>query len=680
MSKEKFLVTSALPYANGPLHLGHIAGAYLPADIFVRFNKLKGNDVIYIGGTDEHGVPITIKAEQEKVSPQDIVNRYHKQISESFKNLNINFDNFSGTARDVHHKMSQEFFTNLFENGKITQNEIEQYYCNHDKMFLPDRFLTGVCPACQYEKARGDECPKCGKWLEPEKLESPKCKLCGNPPEMKKTTHWFLRLDLIQDELKEWIESKENLKDSVKQFALSWIREGLNERAITRDIKWGVPVPLDEAKGKVLYVWFDAPIGYISSTIEWAERMGKPDKWKDYWFDEDCKLVHFIGKDNVPFHIIVWPGLLMGQNEKYILPYDVPANEHLTIEGKKLSTSEGNVIWVDDFLKHFKADALRYYLASMAPETKDADFSWDGFKNKYNGELSNVLGNLVNRTLTFVNKNYAKIPEINEIHNSDHEILEPIGEFPDKVGKLLSNFKVREAVFEVIQLAHLGNKYFDSEKPWELIKTNKDRCGTVLGYCILMIKTICPMMYPFLPESSERLWAMIGETSPLSEVKWDEIKDLQISSGNELGKISLLFPKIDDKEMNKIIDEFHKVKEEIKGEKMEEEKKEEISIDDFFKVELKVGTVLEAEKVEKSNKLLKLQVKLGNETRQIVSGVAKTYKAEELIGKQVVVVSNLKKAKLMGIESEGMILFASHGDKLSMVSPVDQVEEGSQVS
>ncbi|MDH5681830.1 MAG: methionine--tRNA ligase [Spirochaetota bacterium] len=680
MTKEKYLVTSALPYANGPLHLGHVAGAYLPADIFVRYNKMKGNDIIYICGTDEYGVPITIKAEQNGVSPKKIVDEYHQLIAESFKKLRINFDNFSGTARLTHNTISQKFFTDLFENGYVSEKDSQQFYCEHDKMFLPDRFVEGVCPSCGHENARGDECPKCGKWLEPEKLKEPRCKLCSNSPKLRNTTHWYLRLDALQDKLEEWLKTKDNLKENVKKFAFGWIKEGLNERAITRDIKWGVPVPLKEAEGKVLYVWFDAPIGYISSTVEWSERLGAPDRWKDYWLDKDCKLIHFIGKDNVPFHIIVWPGILMGQNTEYILPHDVPANEHLTIEGHKLSTSEGNVVWVDDFLKHFSTDSLRYYLAAMAPETKDSDFSWKHFQEKNNSELNNVLGNLVNRTLTFLKRYFdGVVPERLALTEQDEANIAETKSYPKKVGELLSKFKVREAIFDVVQLAHIGNRYFDSQKPWELIKSDKERCGTVLNICHSMIKTIAPLIYPFLPDTGERLWKMVGMDSNVSEVLWDEIEELPVGTGSGISKVELLCPKIEDKAVNNVIEEFHKSIETTKGEPVDSEKKAEITIDDFHKVELKVGTVKECEKVEKSKKLLKLQVDLGDATRQILSGVAEHYQPEELIGRQVLVVCNLKKVKLMGIESEGMILFADCDGKLLLVSPQDPVEPGSEV-
>ncbi len=680
MSKEKYLVTSALPYANGPLHLGHIAGAYLPADIFVRYNKMKGNDIIYICGSDEHGVPITIKAEQEGVSPQEVVNRYHDQFVKSFDKLNIKFDNFSGTARPVHHKMTQEFFTNLYKNNYISEKEIQQYYCDHDKMFLPDRFLEGTCPYCNNEKARGDECPRCGKWLEPEKLINPRCKLCSTQPTMKNTTHWFLRLDLLQTKLENWLKNKDNLKENVKHFAFGWMKEGLNERAITRDIKWGIPVPLENAMGKVLYVWFDAPIGYISSTIEWSDKIGQPEKWKDYWLNKDCKLIHFIGKDNVPFHIIVWPAILIGQENDFILPYDVPANEHLTIEGSKLSTSEGNVVWVDDFLDHYPADYLRYYLSAMAPESKDSDFSWKGFQDKINIELNNVLGNFINRTLTFTKMNFEdRIPSLLDISESDQPLINEIKQFPQKISNLLSKFSVRESIFELMHFTHLGNRYFDHQKPWELIKSNKQRCGTVINICVWMIKVIAPVLYPFLPTSSEKLWEMIGEKTPVHEIPWDNISNLNATPNQFLGKVHLLFEKIDDKQIEKVIAEIQKKMNINKPKSSVSTSKSEIGIEDFHKIELKVATVKECEKLEKSNKLLKLKIDLGNETRQIISGVAKHYDPEDLIGKQVIVVTNLKKAKLMGELSEGMILFASSEKDLIMITPEKSVINGSEV-
>ncbi len=680
MSKEKFLVTSALPYANGPLHIGHIAGAYLPADIFVRFNKMKGNDIVYICGSDEHGVPITLRAEQEGVSPKEVVERYHRNIHDTFKKLKIDFNNFSGTARPVHYKISQEFFLKLSENGYISDKTVQQHFCDNDNMFLPDRYLEGTCPYCHFENARGDECPRCGKWLEPEKLVTPRCKLCGHSPEIKETKHWFLRLDLLQDQLHQWIDGKENMKDNVKQFAYGWLKEGLNERPITRDISWGVPVPLEEAKGKVLYVWFDAPIGYISATVEWSENIGEPDKWKEYWLDPDCKLIHFIGKDNIPFHIIVWTAILMGQEQNYVLPYDVPANEHLTVEGEKLSTSIGNVVWVDDYLEEFPGDLLRYYLAAMAPETKDSDFSWKSFQEKNNIELSNILGNFVNRTLTFINKNFdGKIPSLGPLTEQDQENLDKMRQYPDIIAKLLSRFKVREAIFEAMELAHQGNRYFDSKKPWKSVKEDKQLCGTSLHICALMIKIITPILFPFMPDSSEVLWTMIGESGLVQDIPWNSIQDFSIEKDKQIGKVAVLFPKIDDKMIKKVEEEFHS---RVKNKKEEKKvlKTTEIEIDDFQKVDLRIGTILNCEKVKKSNKLYKLQVKVGGSKRQIISGVAKNYKADELIGKQVLVVANLKKVKLMGEESEGMILFAEDQGKLTLISPIKEVEDGSQVS
>ncbi len=675
MNKEKILVTSALPYANGPIHIGHIAGAYLPADIFVKYNKMKGNDIIYICGSDEHGVPITLRAKQDGVEPQKIVDYYHLNMLNSFKKLNINFDNFSGTARPIHHELSKEFFLRLKENGYISEKTVKQFYCEHDKMFLPDRFLEGVCPNCSFEQARGDECPKCGKWIEPEKLINPKCKNCNNSPILKNTKHWFLGLDKFQDKIKQWLNNKHNLKSNVKKFALSWIKEGLNERAITRDIDWGVKVPLNNADGKVLYVWFDAPIGYISSTIEWSKNINNPDKWKDYWLNPDCKIVHFIGKDNIPFHIIVWTAILMGQKSNYTLPYDVPANEHLTIEGEKLSTSKGNVVWVDDYIKHFSSDSLRYYLAAMSPETKDSDFSWKNLQEKNNSELNNVLGNFINRTLTFIKKNFNSIiPPQSKLDNTDNHIINTIKTMPSIIGDALSNFKVREAIFHVIDYARMGNQYFDHQKPWNLIKIDKNRCSTVIHNCILIIKTISPLSYPFIPESSQKMWNMIGESGEVNKISWDSIKNLKIKENSKIGNIDLLFSKIDDKTIKKVLNEFHK---QITK---QTNNKNTISIDDFNKIDLKIGTVIRCEKLKGSKKLLKLQIKIDDNIQQVISGIANHYMPDELINKQVVVVNNLKKTKIMGEESNGMILCAGSDEQLTIISPVSYIKEGAKVS
>ncbi len=678
--KEKILVTSALPYANGPLHLGHLAGAYIPADIYVRFNRVIGNDVLFIGGTDEYGVPITLSAQKEGVSPEEIVKKYHGIIKKSFEKMNISFDNFSGTARPVHQKMAQRFFLGLFDNGYISKKDVEQFYCANDDMFLPDRYVEGTCPKCGYEHARGDECPKCGSWLDSRELKNPKCAICGSAPELKQTTHWFFKLNEMQKQLEEWFDSKDIWKDNVKNFVKGWFKLGLQERPITRDLKWGIPVPLEEGENKVIYVWFDAPIGYISSTVEWAEKLGEPEKWKDYWQNPDCKLVHFIGKDNIPFHLIIFPASLMGQKENYILPYNVPANEHLNIEGDKLSTSKGNVIWVDVAVEKFDVDMLRYYLAANAPEKKDADFSFEDFHQRVNKDLCGVYGNLINRTLTFINKHYENIiPAQGKLDDDDKQYIKEISSYSEKVWNLYENFRVREACYEIINCARISNRYFDAKEPWNLVKNDKSKCATVLNLLSKAIRLITAMFYPVIPDKANKVNAMFGFTDCISKKGWPDFKKCDVT-GSKLNKIERLFNKITDKEISKVIKDFNENVINNKGkDKMEEQ--EQISFEDFKKLKLKVAKIVQAEKIVKSNKLLKLQIEIGEEKRQIVAGVSQHYTPEELIGKNIIVVANLKPAKLMGELSQGMMLAAKNDeDGLCLLTTEKPMKSGSEVS
>lgn len=710
--REKILVISALPYANGPLHIGHIAGAYLPADIFVRYQKMKGNDVIYICGTDEHGVPITLRAQQENSTPQEVVSRYHKEIFNSFKSLNIDFDHFSGTAREVHYRLSQDFFLNLYRNSYVREKEIEQFYCEQYEIFLPDRFLQGTCPHCKFSPARGDECPNCGKWIEAESLLEPGCTLCSTVPVLKKTLHWFLRLDLFSEPLKQWLLSRKNMKENTKKFALGWLKEGLNERAITRDLKWGVPVPLDSAEGKVLYVWFDALIGYISATIEWGQLQGKPDLWKDYWLDSNCKLIHFIGKDNLPFHSIVWPALLMGQEQRYILPYDIPANEHLTIEGQKLSTSEGNVVWVDDFLKEFPSDFLRYYLSAMSPETKDSDFSWLSFQKKINTELSNIMGNYAHRTLRFIQDHLnstvsvldlerlnriekQNLPSENEL--KQEEILKEILKFPKEVGLALSDFRVREAMAWVMRLAQLGNRYFDSQRPWKLIQKDREDCSQVLSFCFWILEVLAGILYPFLPNTAKELWSMLGRNTPLEQQNWDSISDSPIfREPRTIGSVSPLIPKVEKETIEKWIGNFKKKKKKQTKKQTAESSKStssdisNVSIEEFEKLDLRIAKILHCERVLKSDRLLKCKVEIGTVQKQIISSIADQYSPEELQGREVLILNNLKPVQIKGEISEAMFLLADKESKKEekekkgvkqwiLLSPIQSVNSGARI-
>jgi methionyl-tRNA synthetase len=674
---SKYIVTSALPYANGKLHIGHVAGAYLPADIFVRFLKLHGEDVIYVCGTDEHGAPISIKAEKENVTSQDIVDRYHDSIKTSFDGLNFNFDNFSGTARPAHHKLAQRFFTELLENEFIDTQINKQFYCEHDKRYLADRYVEGVCPHCGEPGARGDQCDECGKLIDSITLKNPECKICGNTPIIKETKHWFLKLPKFEQKLRDWLETKDYWKDNVHKFIMSWLNEGLIDRAITRDINWGVKLPIAETDGKVLYVWFDAPIGYISSTIEWAEKIGKPELWKEYWENPDTKLVHFIGKDNIPFHTIIWPAILMGQNENYVLPYDVPANEYLNLEGRQLSTSRNWAIWVEDYLKYFDGELLRYVLAANAPETKDSDFNWKEFQHRINNELANILGNLANRTFVFSKKYFnAKINKPTELSENSKLALEEVEELSQEVNECYRNYRVRKAVKTIMDITRIGNKTFDENQPWKTVKADetKNQAEETIYVCAEILRRVSVLLTPIMPQTCQKLRDMMN----LSNVNsWNELNDAV--NLYEIGETYPLFAKIEDKQIEEqiqILEEKAKANEpqELEG------RKDNVEFDDFMKMEMRLVKVLEAEKLKKSKKLLKLKVKVGPEERIVLSGIKANYKPEELVGKTVVMLFNLAPRKMMGIESQGMILAAENGDDLSLLVPDREMPDGSLIS
>lgn len=539
-------MTAALPYANGPLHVGHLAGAYIPADVYVRYQRLKGSDVLFICGSDEHGVPITIRADREGITPKEVVDRYHAAISESFRRVGLEFDNYSRTSLPLHHRISQEFFLTLNRKGFVTEQSVQQYYCITCGRFLPDRYIEGECPHCHRQEARGDQCEACGRWLEPELLVSPKCKVCGSPPELRSTKHWYFRLSAFQEQLEKWQASKSEWKNNVREFCSGWFQEGLTDRPITRDIDWGVPVPLPDAEGKVLYVWFDAPIGYISSSVEWAQKRGEPERWRDYWCNPGTRLIHFIGKDNIVFHAIVWPATLMAHGD-YILPAQIPANEFMNIEGKKLSTSRNWAVWVDEYLNVFPPDPLRYYLEANAPENKDADFGWKDFQSHNNSELADVLGNLVNRCLSFTEKNFEnKVPPEGDLQDSDRAVLSAIVQSAGKIGDALDKFQVRRAVNEMMDLARIGNKYFNDSAPWKCLKTDRDRCGCILNTTLQLLASLALIMEPFLPFSAEKLWRMLNGPGPLRQKRWATIPGIRLPDHYPLGQREILFEKIED--------------------------------------------------------------------------------------------------------------------------------------
>lgn len=678
MKREKILVTSALPYANGKIHLGHLSGAYLPADIYVRYKRLKGDDIIYICGSDEHGVPITITADKEGIKPQDVIDRYHNENKKAFEKFGMSFDIYSRTSQPVHHETAQTFFKSYHKQGLLVEKKTMQFYDKKAKMFLPDRYVEGTCPKCGYEEARSDECEKCGALYDASELVNPKSKITGETPELKETSHWFFPLGKYQERLQKYIDEMNKTyvwKDNVLQYCYGWFKDGLKDRAVTRDLDWGIKVPLENAEGKVLYVWFEAVLGYVSATKELFKQKNNPEGWRDYWQNENTKYIAFIGKDNIVFHTIIFPAMLMawndGNNDKYILPQNVPANEFLNFEGKKFSKSRGWGIDVDEFLELFPADNLRYTLASNLPENKDTDFYWKEFQMKTNGELADIFGNFVNRTFIFAHKHFGgKVPKRGELLPIDSEMLANIFSYPEKIGSLLEKYKVKDAVFEMMNLARAGNKYFNDTEPWTVLKNDKERCGTIINICLQTIYTLAEIFSPVLPDTSRKIFNMLNTT----ESVWDDSAKDNLADDHQLNEAKILFVKIEDNEIEAQISKLPV------GEDKTEEKLPEIGIEDFTKVELKVAEIISAENIKKSDKLLKLQVVIGKETRQIVAGIAKSYKPEELIGKRVIVVANLKKAKLFGNESQGMVLAVENVNGNSRLLEVgDKVNSGTRV-
>ena len=672
------IVTSALPYANGPLHLGHLAGAYLTADFFVRYNRLQGADILFICGSDEHGVPITIAAEKEGVSPQDIVDRYHEWNKETFKKMGISFDYYSRTSSSVHHNTSQEIFTELNEKGFFKVKSEELFYDESAQMFLPDRYVKGECPNCGYGEAYGDQCEKCGNSLNSSELINPVSSISGKTPIRKETQHWYMPLGEMQNKLESWIKTREDWKPNVMGQIKSWLQEGLNDRAATRDLNWGVPVPIEGADGKVLYVWFEAPIGYISATKEWAMKSNKPEAWKNYWKNDKAKLYHFIGKDNIVFHCIMFPIILM-EHGNFILPENVPANEFLNLEGKKLSTSRGWAVWLHDYLEHFESDYLRYALGVSLPESKDSDFSWKDFQNRVNNELVAVLGNFVNRASTFIEK-YAdsKVPPLLDPKPLDLEMLEAITIQKHKIEYAYEHFRFREAVQEGMQLARLANKYFTDSEPWKTRKTNENACFNSLHVSIQVVAALSVLMEPVLPESMMILRHQIGLEG---SIKWADISSSMLSIGQSLRPASLLFQKIEDASIQLELDKLQNSLKNQSGKPKVEYPilKKSIQFEDFENLDLRVGVIKAVQEVPKSNKLLAFNVDIGIETRTILSGIKKYVDKNKLIGQKVTVVCNLVSRRIMGIESQGMILMAESPDG-SLHFVQSEAEEGSILS
>lgn len=672
------IVTSALPYANGPLHLGHLAGAYLTADFFVRYNRLKGEDVLFICGSDEHGVPITIAAEKEGVSPQDIVDRYHEWNKDTFQKMGISFDYYGRTSSAIHHETSQEIFTELYEKGFFKLKSEELFYDESTQMFLPDRYVKGECPNCGYGEAYGDQCEKCGNSLNPTELINPVSALSGETPVRKETQHWYMPLGEMQDKLESWIKTREHWKPNVMGQIKSWLQEGLNDRAATRDLNWGVPVPLEGADGKVLYVWFEAPIGYISATKEWAQQSNNPEAWKKYWKNDEAKLYHFIGKDNIVFHCIMFPIVLM-EHGNFILPENVPANEFLNLEGKKLSTSRGWAVWLHDYLEHFEADYLRYALGVTLPESKDSDFSWKDFQNRVNNELVAVFGNFVNRASSFIEK-YANsmVPPLVDPQPIDVKMLGAIDTQRQKIEFAYEHFRFREVVQEGMQLARLANKYFTDTEPWKTRKTNETACFNSLHVSIQVVAALSVLMEPILPESMKMLRHQIGLSD---STKWSEISASMLTVGQSLQVATLLFQKIEDESIQLELDKLQNSLKDLSTESTVDYPalKSPIQFDDFLNLDLRVGVIVEVEEVPKSNKLLAFKVDIGVEIRTILSGIKKHVDKDTVIGQKVTVVCNLESRTIMGIESQGMIVMAESPEgRLHFVE--SQAEKGSILS
>ena len=687
---KRTLVTCALPYANGPIHIGHLAGVYVPADIYVRYLRMRGEDVLYVCGSDEHGVPITIKARQRGCTPQDIVDEYHNLIDESFKGFGINFDIYGRTSSKIHEKNASQFFKKLYDEGKFVTRESEQYYDPEAKTFLADRYIVGTCPKCGAEGAYGDQCEKCGSTLSPEELINPKSKLSGAQPVKKKTTHWYLPLEQYEEWLREWIlDGHKEWRSNVYGQVKSWLDGGLQPRAVTRDLEWGVPVPVEGAEGKVLYVWFDAPIGYISNTQELL-----PDDWEKWWKSDDTKLVHFIGKDNIVFHCIVFPSMLKAYGDGYILPENVPANEFLNLEGDKISTSKNWAVWAHEYLRDFpgKEDVLRYVLTANAPETKDNDFSWKDFQQRNNSELVAIFGNFVNRAVVLTKKYFdGKVPARGQLQDVDREVLSQIPQLKASLEQNIENYHFREALKDAMSIARAGNKYISDTEPWKVAKEDMDRCATILNISLQICADLAVAFEPFTPFAAGRLRRMLnvgfGKESADVTLSWDTLgKDEILPEGHCIADAELLFAKVEDAEIDVQLARLDAIRKEreaaaaAEAAKQVAPQKEECSFEDFEKLDIRTATVLEAEKVPKTDKLLKLTIDTGIDTRTIVSGIAEYYSPEDMVGKQICILANLKPRTIKGIESKGMILMAKQGDgKMRFVTPQEALTNGAQI-
>lgn len=682
---KRYTVTAALPYTNGPIHIGHLAGVYVPSDIYARFLRLQGKDVAFICGSDEHGVAISMKAKKEGITPQEVIDKYHAIIKQSFEDFGVSFDNYSRTSAKIHHETASEFFRKLYDAGQFIEEVTAQLYDEQAGQFLADRFVTGTCPKCGNEEAYGDQCEKCGSSLNATDLINPKSTITGTKPVLKETKHWFLPLDRYDAFLREWILEghKNDWKPNVYGQVKSWLEDGLKPRAVTRDLDWGIPVPVEGAEGKVLYVWFDAPIGYISSTKEWAQREGKD--WEPYWKSNDTKLVHFIGKDNIVFHCVIFPAMLKAEGS-YIMPDNVPANEFLNLEGNKLSTSKNWAVWLHEYLQDFpgQQDVLRYALTSNAPETKDNDFTWKDFQARNNNELVAIFGNFINRVVVLTNKYYeGVVPQPNDYSDIDEATLTEMRAYPAVIASSIERYRFREALTELMNLARLGNKYLADEEPWKVIKENPARVQTQMYVALQIAAALSVLSEPFLPFTAAKLRNMLNLTD--SSLKWNDISftaDL-LKAGSKIGHAELLFSKIEDDAIQAQVDRLEATKTaNIAENKKAEPQKDLIQYEDFAKMDIRTGTILEAEKMPKANKLLVLKVDTGIDIRTIVSGIAESFTPEEVVGKRVTVLVNLAPRNLRGVESQGMILMTQNTEgKLVFVNPdTDGVGNGEMIS
>jgi methionyl-tRNA synthetase len=660
----KFLVGVAWPYANGPIHMGHVAGSLLPPDIFARYHRMKGDEVLMVSGSDEHGTPITVTAEKKGVKPEDIAKKFHDINSKAIQDLGISFDLYFETSHENHKKVVHDIFLRLLEKEHIYKKTMLSPFCSNCKKFLPDRYVEGECPHCGYSNARGDQCDECGRTLDPEELVNPVCKFCSSAPEMKETEHFFFKLSGFQKDLEEYVSNKDHWRHNTKNFTENWLKSGLKDRAITRDIAWGVEIPVEGYDDKRIYVWFEAVIGYFSTSKEWARRRGEDEKWKEFWMNEECRHYYFLGKDNIPFHTIIWPAILMGYGGLN-LPYDVPANEFLKLGGEQFSKSRGISIAIPDILRKFEPDQVRYYLSINMPENRDADFTLEDFVRRNNDELVSTLGNFIHRVLSFTHKNYGEVPEAKELASLDEEALQKIEAQVNEISAHIERCEFKKAMKSVMELAHYGNRYFDSRAPWALLKENREECGTVLHICCRLVKVLCITMYPFLPFSGERLWNMLGYEGSLTEVCWDEAQK-DIKSGQSLERPLPLFKKL-----------FLEEEEEGAKEEKKEKAEKVVGIEDL---DLKIGEIEGIEDHPNAEKLYVMKVNFGDEERQLVAGLKTYYTKEEMQGRKIVVVMNLKPAKLRGIESRGMLL-AAEDEKgvVSLLAPLSDEDPGVRV-